>query len=137
MLLVFLGICLNTRSWFKKFATGVVLTPPASQDLYNPSLDKDYHAAVRLRDSGQLERAASSFDRLAASAHAIGNTSKEARVLLAKGSVQLREFAYRDAAQTYYRVLDLARPLGDVRSTAGALVNLAEIHLQLNDLSAA
>ena len=62
---------------------------------------------------------------------------KETRALLAKGGAQLRLFTYREAAQTYFRVVDLARQIHDDDSAGAALSNLAELHIQLNDLAAA
>jgi tetratricopeptide (TPR) repeat protein len=96
-----------------------------------------FQEAVGYRNSGQLAKAGAAFDRLAIAAHQQGDTSKEARVLLAKGGIELRQFEYTEAAQTYYNVLDLARAVPDERSMGAAYVNLAEIHIQLNDLPAA
>jgi CHAT domain-containing protein/tetratricopeptide (TPR) repeat protein len=105
--------------------------------LYNSASDPEFKRAVRLRESGQLAKAALAFARLAREAHGEGNTAKETRVLLAEGGIQLRQFAYRDAAENYQRVLKLARHTQDSRSAGAAYINLAEIHIQLNDLAAA
>jgi CHAT domain-containing protein/tetratricopeptide (TPR) repeat protein len=104
---------------------------------YNSSADPSFQEAVGYRNSGQLAKAGAAFDRLATAARQQRDTSKEARVLLAKGGIELRQFEYTEAAQTYYKVLDLARAVPDERTMGAAYVNLAEIHIQLNDLPAA
>jgi tetratricopeptide (TPR) repeat protein len=108
-----------------------------SQAPYNPQTDREFQRAVTLRQLGRLAEAEEIFNHIATAARADGNLPKEIRVLIAKGGVQLRRFFYREAAQTYYKVLELARASGDDSSTGAALVNLAEIHIQLMDLQAA
>ncbi len=137
LLLACVVVGLSIRFWFTQPGPGVNSTLGSAPILYNPLADQEYQAAARLRDSGNLTKAAFAFDRLAAAARKGGNKAKETRALLAEGSVQLRQFAYRDAMQTYYKVLDLADSLKDERSMGAAYVNLAEIHLQLNDIPAA
>jgi CHAT domain-containing protein/tetratricopeptide (TPR) repeat protein len=105
--------------------------------LYDSARDPDFQKAVKLRESGRLTESALTFARIAREAHASGDISKETRALLAEGSVQLRQFAYREAADRYQRVLRLARKIDDSRSAGAAYVNLAEIHVQMNDLAAA
>jgi CHAT domain-containing protein len=105
--------------------------------LYNGASDPEFQKASKLRDSGQLAQADLAFAKLTREAHAQADVDKEARVLLARGGVQLRQFAYRDAAESYQRVLRLMRRVWDPRTAGAAYVNLAEIHVQLNDLAAA
>ena len=57
----------------------------AAPVLYNPASDPEFKRAVRLRESGQLTKAALAFARLAREAHGEGDTAKETRVLLAEG----------------------------------------------------
>jgi CHAT domain-containing protein/tetratricopeptide (TPR) repeat protein len=105
--------------------------------LYNAASDPEFQRAAKLRDSGQLAQAAAAFAQIAGEARTGNLTSKETKALLAEGGVQLRQFAYRDAAERYQRVLKLARRIDDPRSAGAAYVNLAEIHVQMNDLAAA
>jgi CHAT domain-containing protein/tetratricopeptide (TPR) repeat protein len=104
---------------------------------YDPSADPEFQHARNLRKSGHLAQAIRAFDQLARAAHAEGNPDKEARLLLAKGSSQLRSFGYRDAACTYFRVIELAGIVQDPALLGAAYVSVAEIHVQLGDLRAA
>jgi tetratricopeptide (TPR) repeat protein len=110
---------------------------PLAFPKYDPSVDPEFQKAGSLRKSGRLAQAIRAFDDLARAAHADGNPDKEARILLAKGSSQLRSFGYREAAGTYFRVIDLAGSVGDSALLGAAYVNVAEIHVQLGDLGAA
>jgi hypothetical protein len=136
-LLAVVAVCLCYGLWsFGNHRWGNHAAVPGPS-LYDPARDPQFKAASKLRESGRLSAALLAFDRLAQDARKSGDRTKEARVLLAKGSVQLRQFAYRDATATYQRVLALLRPGQDPRSAGAAYVNLAEIHVQLNDLTAA
>jgi CHAT domain-containing protein len=104
---------------------------------YDPSKDEEFQKAAKLRASGQLARAETAFDRIAGSAAKEGNPSKEARALLAKAGVQLRQFAYRNANATYHQLLKLAVEIPEEHLEGAVLVNLAEIHIQLGELPAA
>lgn len=99
--------------------------------------DPQLKEAAKLRDSGQLTKAAAAFDRLAISARNKGNRMKEAKALLAEGGVRLRLFDFRVATQMYARVIELASELQDDNMRASALVNLADIHIRLNNPMAA
>lgn len=109
----------------------------ATTQAYDPSKDGEFQEAVKLRASGQLTKAESAFDRIAENAVKDGNRSKEARALLAKAGVQLRQFAYRNANETYHQLLKLAAEIPEERLEGAVLVNLAEIHIQLGELLAA
>jgi tetratricopeptide (TPR) repeat protein len=113
-------------------------SPSSVQTTPNDPLgDPSFVKAVELRKSGRLEDAVSAFEQIAVEARANGDLSKETRALRAKGGAQLRLFTYREAVQTYFRVVDLARQIHDDDSAGAALSNLAELHIQLNDLAAA
>jgi CHAT domain-containing protein len=104
---------------------------------YDPRTDPEFQHAVTMRRSGHLKEAIKAFDRLSRSARLEGNFDREARALLAKGSCQLRSFAYREAAGSYLHVIDLARRVKDSALLGAAYVNVAEIHVQLGDFAAA
>ncbi|HXE13015.1 MAG TPA: CHAT domain-containing protein [Bryobacteraceae bacterium] len=109
----------------------------AATQIFDPSKDGQFQQAVKLRSSGQLAKAEIAFDRIAQTAHEEGNHSKEARALLAKAGVQLRQFAYRNADSTYHQLLKLAADLPEEHLEGAVFVNLAEIHIQLGELPAA
>lgn len=104
---------------------------------YDPSKDGEFQEAVKLRASGQLAKAESAFDRIAEGAREEGNRGKEARAMLAKAGVQLRQFAYRNANTTYQQLLKLAAEIPEEHLEGAVFVNLAEIHIQLGELPAA
>jgi CHAT domain-containing protein/tetratricopeptide (TPR) repeat protein len=113
---------------------GPIETFPAK---YNPNTDPEFQQAVRMRRSGHLTEAVKAFDQLSRSARLEGNLDREARTMLAKGSCHLRSFEYREAAASYFQVIDLATRVQDSALLGAAYVNVAEIHVQLGDLSAA
>ena len=77
------------------------------------------------------------FSGMADRARREGDVSKEGRTLLAKAGVQLHQFAYRDADQTYQEILKLTPEVPNDHLTGSVMVNLAEIHTQLGDLTTA
>ncbi len=128
---------LSIKFGLKRSESRVALAAQPGNTSYDPSSDPEFQEAVKLRQSGQFLQAERTFDRLAKRAGDAGQQSKQARMLLGKAGAQLRRFAYQEASETYQRLLDLTAQLGDDRLRGAVFVNLAEMHIQLGDLSSA
>jgi CHAT domain-containing protein len=132
-----LTVGLSVKFGLKRPEAGVGLASQPARGTYDAAHDPEFQAAVKLRQSGHWSKAAAAFDQMADRAQRKGDVSKEARVLLAKAGVQLHQFAYRDANQTYQEILKLTPEVPNDHLTGSVMVNLAEIHTQLGDLTTA
>ena len=91
----------------------------------------------RLEKTGQLSAAVQQFSRAAEWARQNADYGREADVRLSLGNLQIRQFQYSAARESFERALAAAETAKNSTLAGGATANLSTIYLQLGDFALA